>query len=130
MSGTPAHSLQGTGLLNGRSEELLGKFTSEYPGSRSSQASICIATKLAPYPWRVTAKQFVAACRWALLCRARSSCVACWLLAGSRPWQDSHGQAGCRRAQLPPASRLQWSLGQYPGDTVNPSCCSLHICCL
>ena len=59
----PACSLQGTGLLNGRSEELLGKFTAEYPGSRSSQASICIATKLAPYPWRVTAKQFVAACR-------------------------------------------------------------------
>eukprot|EP00891_Asterochloris_glomerata_P008451 jgi/Astpho2/8451/Aster-07637 len=56
----------GTGLLNGRSEELLGKFTSEYPGSRSSQASICIATKLAPYPWRVTAKQFVAACRGSL----------------------------------------------------------------
>ena len=44
----------GTGLLNGRSEELLGQFVREYPGSDKQQQNICIATKLAPYPWRIT----------------------------------------------------------------------------
>ncbi|ABM71268.1 Aldo/keto reductase family [Prochlorococcus marinus str. MIT 9515] len=46
----------GTGKLNGRSEELLGKFlldTSSYQKRR-----IKIATKLAPYPWRVGNKGF------------------------------------------------------------------------
>ena len=101
----PAHSLQGTGLLNGRSEGLLGKFTSEYPGSRGSQASICIATKLAPYPWRVTAKQFVAACRWALLFGSPGGCVA-WQPVASllmaclwEPPVPSHFQA-CVASQM------------------------------
>ena len=44
----------GTGKLNGRSEMLLGKFTSEYQGVNQEQ--ICLATKLAPYPWRLTRK--------------------------------------------------------------------------
>ena len=44
----------GTGLLNGRSEQLLGQFVQEYPGSTQQKDSICIATKLAPYPWRLT----------------------------------------------------------------------------
>ena len=44
----------GTGLLNGRSEELLGQFVKELPGSDKQRNSICIATKLAPYPWRIT----------------------------------------------------------------------------
>ena len=44
----------GTGKLNGRSEMLLGKFTSEYRGA--NQENICLATKLAPYPWRLTRK--------------------------------------------------------------------------
>lgn len=56
----------GTGLLNGRSEELLGKFVREYPGSDKQRNSICIATKLAPYPWRITSGQFVAACKGSL----------------------------------------------------------------
>lgn len=47
-------SLAGTGLLNGRSEELLGQFVREFPGSDKQRNSICIATKLAPYPWRIT----------------------------------------------------------------------------
>ena len=46
--------LAGTGLLNGRSEELLGQFVREFPGSDKQRNSICIATKLAPYPWRIT----------------------------------------------------------------------------
>jgi len=44
----------GTGKLNGRSEKLLGKFTREYTGA--NQENICLATKLAPYPWRLTRK--------------------------------------------------------------------------
>ena len=44
----------GTGKLNGRSEMLLGKFTGEYRGANQEQ--ICLATKLAPYPWRLTRK--------------------------------------------------------------------------
>ena len=57
----------GTGLLNGRSEQLLGQFARAYPGSPETREDIRIATKLAPYPWRVTAGQFVAAGRWACL---------------------------------------------------------------
>lgn len=56
----------GTGLLNGRSEELLGQFVREYPGSDRQRNNICIATKLAPYPWRITSGQFVAACKGSL----------------------------------------------------------------
>ncbi|ELS00517.1 putative oxidoreductase, aryl-alcohol dehydrogenase like protein [Xenococcus sp. PCC 7305] len=49
----------GTGKLNGRSEMLLGKFTSKYVGA--NQENICLATKLAPYPWRLTRKAMVKA---------------------------------------------------------------------
>lgn len=48
------HCIAGTGLLNGRSEELLGQFVKEFPGSDKQRRDICIATKLAPYPWRIT----------------------------------------------------------------------------
>ncbi|NEO52076.1 MAG: aldo/keto reductase [Okeania sp. SIO3B5] len=40
----------GTGKLNGRSEMLLGQFSQAYTGA--NQENICIATKLAAYPWR------------------------------------------------------------------------------
>ena len=46
----------GTGKLNGRSEELLGKFLLDT--SSSQKKRIKIATKLAPYPWRVGNKGF------------------------------------------------------------------------
>ena len=46
----------GTGKLNGRSEELLGKFLLDT--SSSQKKRIQIATKLAPYPWRVGNKGF------------------------------------------------------------------------
>ena len=49
----------GTGKLNGRSEMLLGKFTGEYQGAH--QENICLATKLAPYPWRLTRKAMLKA---------------------------------------------------------------------
>ncbi|AAQ00237.1 MULTISPECIES: aldo/keto reductase [Prochlorococcus] len=41
----------GTGSLNGRSEKLLGKYLSDLSPTR--RKSIVIATKLAPYPWRL-----------------------------------------------------------------------------
>ena len=46
----------GTGTLNGRSEELLGKFLLET--SSLQKKRIQIATKLAPYPWRIGEKGF------------------------------------------------------------------------
>lgn len=47
----------GTGRLNGRSEQLLGRFLDEYPGSPAARSDVRIATKLAAYPWRLTPKQ-------------------------------------------------------------------------
>ena len=41
----------GTGRLNGRSELLLGRFTAALPAPR--RAELCIASKLAPFPWRL-----------------------------------------------------------------------------
>ena len=46
----------GTGKFNGRSEELLGKFLLDTNPSQKKR--IQIATKLAPYPWRVGKKGF------------------------------------------------------------------------
>ena len=46
----------GTGRFNGRSEELLGKFLLET--SHGQKKRIKIATKLAPYPWRIGNKGF------------------------------------------------------------------------
>ena len=41
----------GTGRLNGRSEALLGRFAMAVPAAQRAQ--LCIATKLAPFPWRL-----------------------------------------------------------------------------
>ena len=49
----------GTGRLNGRSEMLLGRFCREYVGP--NKEDICIATKLAAYPWRLTRGSMVSA---------------------------------------------------------------------
>ena len=46
----------GTGNFSGRSEQLLGKFLSEIP--QSQKRKIQIATKLAPYPWRIGKNAF------------------------------------------------------------------------
>ena len=46
----------GTGNLSGRSEQLLGNFLSEIP--KSKKRRIKIATKLAPYPWRIGKQGF------------------------------------------------------------------------
>lgn len=52
----------GTGRLNGRSEQLLGRFIAGSPTKRRDD--VLIATKLAAYPWRVTPGQYVSACRF------------------------------------------------------------------
>ncbi len=41
----------GTGRMQGRSEELLGDFCSALP--EDQRAQLCVATKLAPFPWRL-----------------------------------------------------------------------------
>lgn len=56
----------GTGKLNGRSELLLGKFIREFPGPKRVRSNIHIATKFAAYPWRLTSRQFVDACKSSL----------------------------------------------------------------
>ena len=130
-------SLQGTGLLNGRSEELLGRFTSEYPGSRSSQASICIATKLAPYPWRVTAKQFVAACRWALAVQV--SRQVCGMAAAGVPADPDGVHKDRQAAHVLGSSVAHWHLKVNHNRTPlqletapwghSGTTCVLHACC-
>ncbi|MEL6551955.1 MAG: aldo/keto reductase [Cyanobacteria bacterium J06621_11] len=49
----------GTGKLSGQSEKLLGRFKTRYEGT--NQDNICLATKLAPYPWRLTRQSLIAA---------------------------------------------------------------------
>lgn len=49
----------GTGQLNGQSEKLLGQFTDALPARQ--QGKIAIATKIAPYPWRLTAGELCSA---------------------------------------------------------------------
>lgn len=43
----------GTGLLNGRSEQLLGQFIAE--AGAKAQYPVQVASKFAAYPWRLTA---------------------------------------------------------------------------
>ena len=49
----------GTGKLSGQSEKLLGQFKASYQGDNKEK--ICLATKLAPYPWRLTQQSMIAA---------------------------------------------------------------------
>ena len=46
----------GTGRLNGRSETLLGRFIAALPPAQ--QAGLVVATKLAPFPWRLGRRGF------------------------------------------------------------------------
>ncbi len=41
----------GTGKLSGQSEKLIGNFLNEFPNEKLK--NITIATKLAPFPWRI-----------------------------------------------------------------------------
>jgi len=78
----------GTGRLNGRSEQLLGKFSREYFGPNKDE--ICIATKLAAYPWRLTRKSMVSACSSSAQRLGRNVDLVQmhWSTANYAPWQE------------------------------------------
>lgn len=50
----------------GKSEQLLGRFIAEYPGSDKVRSNLHVATKFAAYPWRVFPSNVVAACKGSL----------------------------------------------------------------
>lgn len=78
----------GTGRLNGRSELLLGQFDQEYLGS--GKENICIATKLAAYPWRLTRQSMVSACKSSAQRLGRNVDLVQmhWSTANYFPWQE------------------------------------------
>ncbi|HEY9296629.1 MAG TPA: aldo/keto reductase, partial [Phormidium sp.] len=78
----------GTGRLNGRSEMLLGKFSREYAGI--NQGNICIATKLAAYPWRLTRQSMVNAGKASAKRLGKNVDLVQmhWSTANYLPWQE------------------------------------------
>ena len=78
----------GTGKLNGRSESLLGQFSQQYQGI--NQDRICIATKLAPYPWRLTRKSMIKACENSAKRLGKNVDLVQmhWSTANYAPWQE------------------------------------------
>ncbi len=78
----------GTGKLNGRSELLLGRFSREYSGL--GKEDICIATKLAAYPWRLTRQSMVSACKSSAKRLGRNVDLVQmhWSTANYAPWQE------------------------------------------
>ncbi|WP_225889422.1 aldo/keto reductase [Halomicronema hongdechloris] len=78
----------GTGRLLGRSEQLLGRFAKDYTGP--NQESLCIATKLAAYPWRLTSEAMVRACQASAerLGRPVDLAQLHWSTANYFPWQE------------------------------------------
>lgn len=78
----------GTGKLNGRSEQLLGRFSKEYLGSKSDK--ICLATKLAAYPWRLTRQSMVSAGKASAQRLGRNVDLVQmhWSTANYAPWQE------------------------------------------
>jgi pyridoxine 4-dehydrogenase len=83
----------GTGRLNGQSEKLLGQFTREYLQTETVQngEKICIATKLAPYPWRLTRGSMIAAAHASAqrLGRHVDLVQMHWSTANYAPWQET-----------------------------------------
>ena len=77
----------GTGKLNGQSEKLLGKFDREYTGD--NRDNICLATKLAAYPWRLTRKSMVKAAEASAQRLGRIDLAQMhWSTANYFPWQE------------------------------------------
>ncbi|MGL4883727.1 MAG: aldo/keto reductase [Waterburya sp.] len=77
----------GTGKLNGQSEKLLGKFDQEYQGVNKDK--ICLATKLAAYPWRLTRKSMVKAGQASIQRLGRVDLAQMhWSTANYFPWQE------------------------------------------
>ncbi|QCS49351.1 aldo/keto reductase [Picosynechococcus sp. PCC 11901] len=78
----------GTGRLSGRSESLLGQFSQAYTGRH--QQEIVLATKLAPYPWRLTAGSMkrAGAASAKRLQRPIDLVQMHWSTANYAPWQE------------------------------------------
>jgi pyridoxine 4-dehydrogenase len=81
----------GTGKLSGRSETLLGQFAHDYFASRPSQdrSRLCLATKLAPFPWRLTRRSMVTAGEASTQRLGAIDLVQLhWSTANYFPWQE------------------------------------------
>ena len=81
----------GTGALEGRAEMLLGKALRSY-SNQDVSARVCVATKLAPYPWRGRTS-ILDATRKSLArlgdARERIDCLQLhWSTANYAPWQE------------------------------------------
>lgn len=77
----------GTGKLSGQSEKLLGRFKSAYTGSNKDK--ICLATKLAPYPWRLTRQSIFSAGKASAKRLGHINLVQMhWTTANYFPWQE------------------------------------------
>lgn len=77
----------GTGKLSGQSEKLLGRFSAAYKGQNKAQ--ICLATKLAPYPWRLTRQSMIAAGQASAQRLGRIDLAQMhWSTANYLPWQE------------------------------------------
>lgn len=94
----------GTGDLAGRSELLLGQFSSSDPNGRFA----VLATKLAPFPTRLTAASFVDAGRQSSARLRRvpiDVAQAHWSTAGYAPWQEEPLLTGLADMQLTGVAR-------------------------
>ncbi|MEO0458021.1 MAG: aldo/keto reductase [Cyanobacteria bacterium P01_A01_bin.114] len=77
----------GTGRLKGQSEKLLGQFTAAYAGPNADQ--ICLATKLAAYPWRLGRGAMVKAGKASAERMGRVNLAQMhWPTANYAPWQE------------------------------------------
>lgn len=77
----------GTGKLNGQSEKLLGKFSQAYQGPNKEK--ICLATKLAAYPWRLTRGMMAQAGQASKVRMGRLDIAQMhWPTANYFPWQE------------------------------------------
>jgi pyridoxine 4-dehydrogenase len=78
----------GTGRLQGRSEELLGRFCAALPQEQRSR--LCVATKLAPFPWRLGRHGYDRALVGSLRrLRGKLDLVQLhWSTARYAPWQE------------------------------------------
>ena len=79
----------GTGRLQGRSEELLGRFCAALP--EEQRRRLCVATKLAPFPWRLGRHGYDRALAGSLRrLRGKLDRVQLhWSTARYAPWQET-----------------------------------------
>jgi pyridoxine 4-dehydrogenase len=78
----------GTGRFNGRSETLLGRFAQQV--SSAERTDLCLATKLAPFPWRLGRRGYdrAFAASQARLQGQMGRVQLHWSTARYAPWQE------------------------------------------